>query len=355
MGLRRTILPVFTAVFILNLILLAGCGQQNEGVRAGEATITDSTGKSLTLPRPLNRVVVLNSDAAEAIRILKAQDAVIGVGDTVQKNPYLGLQDKPVVGKWNEPSYEKIVEFKPQAVITYSKTPGEDLTQKLEPAGIKVVRLDLFKPETYDSDLRSLAVLFGKEKEGEDFIKWKAEKTVAVADRLRDLKPEQKLKVFSIWSSNFLEGNWKTFARGTSVDQGIELAGGINVAGALKDYPQVNLEWILQQNPAAIVLGTYSEEELGYAVDDYSKTGKLKEKAIKNEVLSQTEAVKKGRVYVIHTKLLGGDKTYIGALYLGKWFYPDRFKDINPDHVLKEYFEQWVGVPFKGKWAYPAE
>ncbi len=353
MGLRKSVWLGLIAVFILNQILLAGCGQQKEGLRAGGVTITDSTGKSLTLPQPLNRVVVLNSDAAEAIRILKAQDAVIGVGDTVQKNPYLGLQDKTVVGKWNEPSYEKIVELKPQVVIAYSKSPGEELTQKLEPAGIKVVRRDLFKPETYNSDLRSLAVMFGKEKGAEDFIKWKAEKTAVVANSLQGLQPEQKLRVFSVWSSNFLKGNWKTFAQGTSVHQGIELAGGINVAGALKDYPQVNPEWILQQNPAAIVLGTYSDEDLGYGVNDNSNAGKLKEKAIKSEVLSQTEAVKNGRVYVIHTKLLGGDKTYLGALYLGKWFYPDRFKDINPEQVLKEYFEQWVGVPFKGKWAYP--
>jgi len=355
MGLRKIIWSGFIAVFIPSLILLAGCGQQKERPRAGEATITDSLGKNVTVPRPLNRVVVLNSDAAEAIHILKAQDAVIGVGDTVQKNPYLGLRDKPVVGKWNEPGYEKIVELKPQAVITYSKTPGEELTQKLEPAGIKVVRLDLFKPETYDSDLRSLAVMFGREKRAEDFIKWKVGNTTAVANSLQGLQPEQKLKVFSIWSSNFLRGNWKTFARGTSVHQGIELAGGINVAGALKDYPQVNPEWILQQNPDAIVLGTYSDEDLGYGANDYSNAGKLREKAIKSEVLSRTEAVKKGRVYVINTKLLGGDKTYIGALYLGKWFYPDRFKDINPDQVLKDYFEQWVGVPFKGKWAYPGE
>jgi iron complex transport system substrate-binding protein len=79
----------------------------------------------------------------------------------------------------------------------------------------------------------------------------------------------------------------------------------------------------------------------------------VKEKLVQNIVLSKTDVVKNDRIYIIPNGLLGGDKSYLGAQYLAKWFYPDQFKELDPDKVLKEYFEKWLDVPFQGKWAYP--
>jgi iron complex transport system substrate-binding protein len=38
---------------------------------------------------------------------------------------------------------------------------------------------------------------------------------------------------------------------------------------------------------------------------------------------------------------------------MAKWFYPEIFQDLNPDEINKEYCEKWLGVPYKGIWAYP--
>jgi iron complex transport system substrate-binding protein len=38
---------------------------------------------------------------------------------------------------------------------------------------------------------------------------------------------------------------------------------------------------------------------------------------------------------------------------MAKWFYPERFKDLDPEVVHKEYFEEWLGVPYRGIWTYP--
>jgi len=48
-------------------------------------TITDSAGRELTFTVPVERVIVLNSDAAEAVTMLGATDKVVGVSDTVTK------------------------------------------------------------------------------------------------------------------------------------------------------------------------------------------------------------------------------------------------------------------------------
>jgi iron complex transport system substrate-binding protein len=43
----------------------------------------------------------------------------------------------------------------------------------------------------------------------------------------------------------------------------------------------------------------------------------------------------------------------MGASYMAKWFYPDIFKDLDPEAINKKYFEKWLGVPYKGIWVYP--
>ncbi|QSZ28189.1 hypothetical protein ACETAC_04905 [Aceticella autotrophica] len=84
--------------------------------------IKDSTGNNVTVPAGLNRIVVLNTDAAEALRILQIpDDFIVGVSDTVQTDPYIGLNNKQNIGKWQTPTIEKIMSVKPQAVITYGR------------------------------------------------------------------------------------------------------------------------------------------------------------------------------------------------------------------------------------------
>lgn len=349
---------LFVVIFALLLFLLAGCsrsGQQvSDETEKTNVTIQDATGKDITVPTELNRIVLLNSDVAEALRILGvSKDAIVGVGDSVREHPYLGLGDKPSVGKCFTPNLEKIVQLKPQAVLTYGKWPDTKLEEKLEPVGIKVIRLDFYKPETYDRDLMAAAKVFKKEKRAAKFLNWKSGKTAIVKDRVKDLKPEKRLKVYGTWYSSLEKGKWKPYAQGTAVHQGIELAGGLNIARELEGYPEVSPEWILEKDPDAAVFGVLSEKGLGYAATDYSEAVRLKSSAFENKILSKTEAGKRGHIYFLNTKLLGGDKTYLGALYLAKWFYPERFKDVDPEQVLKEYFKKWLNIPFKGKWAYP--
>jgi iron complex transport system substrate-binding protein len=71
------------------MFLVAGCGKsdskKDKVLESKTVTITDSAGRSVELPQPLEKVVVLNTNVVEAMRILKVQDRVIGVSDTVSK------------------------------------------------------------------------------------------------------------------------------------------------------------------------------------------------------------------------------------------------------------------------------
>lgn len=357
---KKSVPKLLMMSFIIILSLVAtGCQAKNEQKTATEAkkatiTIQDSTGKEFSLPRGINRIVLLNSDAAEALIILGVpREIIIGVSDSVKENPYLGLENKPSVGGAFTPSIEKLVQLKPQVVIAYSQWPDKKLEEKLEPVGIRVIRLDFYKPETYDRDLAAAAKIFEKEKKAEAFLKWKSEKTALLTERVKKLNQGEKLRVFGTWYSSFEKGEWKPYGKGTALHQGIELAGGLNIAGELEGYPAVSAEWVLQKNPQAAVFGVLEGKGLGYTATDTAAVTDMRNQVSKNSVLSKTEAGQKNRIYFLNTQLLGGSKTYLGALYLARWLYPELFKEIEPDQVLQEYFEKWLGVPFKGIWAYP--
>lgn len=38
----------------------------------------------------------------------------------------------------------------------------------------------------------------------------------------------------------------------------------------------------------------------------------------------------------------------VGALQIAKWLYPDRFTDIDPDAVMRQWLEEFQGVPAPG-------
>jgi iron complex transport system substrate-binding protein len=67
---------------------------------------------------------------------------------------------------------------------------------------------------------------------------------------------------------------------------------------------------------------------------------------------SPTTAVTNGDVYVISGECTDM-RPWIGAAYMGKVAYPDRFEGINPDEIAEEYFEEWVRVPYQGIFFWP--
>lgn len=355
MKLKKNLMPLACCILVV-MLLAAGCAGEKSAEETEEQSITiiDSAGRSVELPLPLEKVIVLNSDAAEAICILKKEDTIIGVPENVQTHPYLGLDDRESVGKWNQPSFEKMVELGAQAVISYaSSSPGEEVIEKLEPAGVKVVLIDLYKPDTYDQELKILAKMFGKEKEADAFIKWKAEQ-IAILDGVKGIAAEQQVSVFAMSTSKLAQDSWGTYGVGTATHQAIERSGGINVAREMESYPEISAEWILEQNPEAVIFSDYTADKMvGFSVDNLKAAEEFVGEVKNNKVFSKTDAAKNGRIYVVDNQLVGGDKTYLGALYLAKHLYPEQSKKIDPDKVLKEYFEQWLGISFKGQWFYP--
>jgi iron complex transport system substrate-binding protein len=74
--------------------------------------------------------------------------------------------------------------------------------------------------------------------------------------------------------------------------------------------------------------------------------------------LANVTAVRDEKVYLIHAGGTWNDpKYFIGLIYLGKWFHPDLFEDLDPKAIHQEYLTEFQGLDYDldkhGVFVYP--
>lgn len=316
----------------------------------------------MTIYKPVNTIVSLPSWSYEPIFILDGLDKVSGVTNTAQET-YVWIPEmttKSTVGKYNEIDYEKIIELRPDMVITGNPKKVNVSEEKFNPAGIPFVVLPFNNPKDFEKELKALASILGRDERAEEFLSWRQGYLDQLLERVNAIKPEERQKVYG-------ESNGHAFWAATNASgfhKAIAMAGGDNIAANLVGQPyyvDVEPEWVLKENPDVVVIAATMADQvpgpdLNYDAPANATEGLVKylEEVRNRTGLKGTNAVKDGRVYLLYGYCTEAvTRSFIGAYYMAKWFYPEQFKDIDPDAIHREYFEKWLGVPYKGIWAYP--
>jgi iron complex transport system substrate-binding protein len=319
-------------------------------------TIIDSANRTVSFEIPVRRFAGLHTSPCREFMMLGIEDEVVGVTNYVFDDPdlYPRLVSKTDIGTIYEPNYEAIAEVKPEIMIM---TPGsyiDPVLPNVEPMGVKVIGLALNKAD-YDSELMLLGYMAGKSERAKAFLDWKQETLDMIAERTGNLGEDKRQKVFSATLSSILKGDKEISPSLIGQHQIIDKAGAENVADRIPTGSKVDGEWLLKQNPDSIVLASYYVKEgLGYAVTNKTVAAETLKTALETDVLSRTSAAKEGRVYILgYYGTASGGQDPIGAAYLAKRFYPDLFGDLDPIELHKEYFEDWLKIPYSGLWAYP--
>jgi iron complex transport system substrate-binding protein len=331
-------------------------------------TFRDSAGKTITLRRPPERVVSLNRQTSEVMVLLGAGGLIVGTGDNTKRhNPYLGLGSLPEVGSGELINVEAIVSLRPDVVFVPVRR-SLFLDAKLIGAGIKVIRMDNFFPEKEDEELLLLGRILSREREASLFLAWKESVRAISSERLSGLREDDKKTVAAL-SMGFLlsNGGFRAFpsvmgdgAMGSGEGYSSILAGGLDA------FPEISLplsqggtavgispEYLLMKNPEFVTLhGSFLG---GYDAKGAEELKRAFQFIKKNSPLSRLRAGERGEVHFFHTDLLGASKRDPGVLKLSSILYPERYEGVDPDLFLKEYFERFLGVPFKGIWYYGGE
>lgn len=307
----------------------------------------DCYGRSVEIPDKVNKVIALSRDMLEVLRALDAVPLVVGVGDTVRRDPtfWPELAKTPVVGKWNDPNYEAIAAQRPDLVLAYGGNPGAEAEDRLRSVGIAMLRLEVHHISHFEAVVRTLGEALDRGPQAEALLAWWTGKYAKLEACLgQRLEPRRV----------YLEGynRLQAWAEGSSGDETLRKVRGQNVARTLgAAFGEVNPEWVLATQPWAVVKFSSSKER--YVAETREALHKVAQDIAARPGFDQLEAVRNGRVFVLAAEIHGGPRAPVGAAYLARWLYPGRCADIDPDLWHKEYFERFQRMPYQGAFAWP--
>lgn len=350
---RRAWLLVLAACLI---VMGASCSRPGaeQKAPAGGTTmdVVDSAGRTVAVPQPLERVVVLASQPAEVIAALGCKDRVVGVTeDHVLRDAPTRMifQDISSVGGIRNPSVEKILELRPQAVISVAgwqeaRQVALDLADKLAPHGIPVLCIDCFPDaEAIFRDVTTLGKVFGAEQRAQEYVSFFKDRLEAVAERVAQVEPARRVRVY-LEATDYTVTDWG--------HRMIMAAGGMDICGEVTG--RVNPEVVVEKNPDVIVVRGMPPGILGYGVSDLTKAKNAWGGIMGRPGWGQINAVKTKRVHLLAFEIFSAPRAPIGILWLAKWFYPDLFSDLDPNAVHQQYFEQFFFIKeYPGTFAYP--
>jgi iron complex transport system substrate-binding protein len=203
-------------------------------------TIHDAAGRGVTIPAPPRRIVSLAPSVTEILFALDLDAEVVGVSDADDYPPDR-VAHKPRIGGVVIDA-ERVVALQPDLVIGMPSLQRDQLA-RLGAAGLRVLAVDAASADETLAQIRLLGRATGRVRQAE-----------AVAARLaQDLvvpHPGATRTVYiEVWSEPLVAA-----ARGTLVDDLVARAGGVNIFGDLRGYPQVSAEAVVMRDPQAILL-----------------------------------------------------------------------------------------------------
>jgi len=310
---------------------------------------------------PLNRIVIVYDNTAEIIRILGAQDRVVGVdsqdGSSIQGYPlyFPEFNKTPSIGYRKDCDAEKILELNPDAIIVHAKNEMAcpEIEKKLDGADIDVIRLGTWESHTAVPALMVLAYMLDEVDNATRYREWQSSYLNMVKERVSEIPQEERIRVFVDRPGN------TTVSRGSGYSEAVELAGGVNIASDLKGgfqnvLPAVDTEWVLEQNPDAIIGLSWDG---GYEADDEAVLKARYDQILGTTGFNETNAAHDGKVYVTYFINTLGPGYHIGVLYFAKWLYPDLFEDLDPVAAHQEYIDKFQNVDYDlkehGVFVYP--
>lgn len=321
-------------------------------------TIVDCTNRTVTIYRPVKRIIAFGGYDTEIISMMGDEDKIVGVPNYLKdidfrKVFFPTLIQKPAPGSASSPDYEAILNLSPDLITCWHYYPAK-LEEQL-PGNITVAGIDLFDPKTFVEEARKLAYLLEREGDLDNYLDGFYSKYMdLIAERTKEL-PEDKIpNVY--WER---QKPYESFGSPNYITRVIEIAGGKNIFSDDNfDIAVVDAEKVVKKNPDVIIRYASSKgPETGYAIDDPAQAKALRDSVMQRPELAETNAVKNGRVYVLYMALPLGIQGPIGEVYAAKIIQPDLFKDLDPQKAIQDLLSDYLGEEFDpskhGVFVYP--
>ena len=314
--------------------------------RESELTLVDTADRIVTVSKPVERIVILCPDEYQALRVLRADDKIVGITVETERDwDWLIGEEIASVGNRYNPDPEAILVVEPDLVLGEGWTIETKLEGKI-PEDIPMVALGFTAIEILDEELPKLGYILSNQDTVEDYFSNFRDKYVDIVEaRTEDLSDEERLGMYVGWGT-LGYGGYSSIYGGSAlgVQYTIETAGGKNVFEDMPLMHEVDREELITREPDMAFYGL-RYPDAGYAVDDVSNA-----KAIREDIMDElvgVKAVENGNIYMEYSRIWWyGTCHPIGLCYLAKILHPDLFEDLDPNEIHREYLRDWLRTDY---------
>lgn len=381
---KRFMAYLATVLLLIASVLFTACGVGDDVKKDTSLTnqpieITDVTGRTVTLKKPAERVVLQWSGAGGpflTISALMGKDTpkvIAGMDTSLQQyradmwkhftTEMPELAKIPEVGTVGDKNFnvEQVVALHPDVIfipVDLKNQYESDAKQKLDEAGVQTIYIDYHAEnlEKHQKSIEAIGKALGKEERAAEISKFYTDHVTKVLDRVKTIhkpKPTVYLEVGMKGPEEFgnsFSGNYSWGALAT-------LCGAdVITKDVVKRTAPINPEFVLEKNPDIImIMGSYwpknpTSMRLGFEANEAQSQELLKAFTTQREGWSQLKAVKDKQVYSIHHGL--PREVYDAAVFesLAKTFYPEEFTDVDPEATLKEFYDKFLPFTYGGIW-----
>ena len=271
-------------------------------------TITDDLNREVTILKQPKRIISLSPANTEILFALGLGEKVVGITNVC--NYPSQIKEKEKIGDYDNPNLEKIIELEPDLILASHGNPTE-LINQLEELSYAIMYLNPKDINHIISSITTVGKITGNDKEAAKLTKEMEERIEAVLSETSSLVENNRPRVlYVVWYKPL----W-TAGSGTFIDELIQKAGGINIAGDIAGWPQMSLETVIEKNPQVIIIG-YSQDQPGLI------------QAVRNEsTLDETDAFKNSQIHTIDTDIVSrtGPRIVNALEEMAKIIHPEMF------------------------------
>ncbi len=347
---------------------VGGCIGNGFGGSDDQITITDLTGREISVEAPAERIVVTyNFGDVVAVGGEDVFENVVGFAQYWKrfspsfwqkyKNEFPQLNDIPNVGYRDDVDVEHVISLDPDVVIT-SKSHYEsysNIYQRISNAGIPVLALNYHEESMEDrkKSTELLGAVLGKEERAQQIWNYCKKKYDEVFDRLEKIdraKPRVYIEPRFMEYSDDYVATYGDQSWGAIIDQ----CRGKNIAAGKGTRPVLSEEFLLKEGDPEvfIVEGVNWPEALGYnpewEEDDLIEN--IEETYFERSGWKELSAWKEERYHVTHHEFFRHVYDFIGYQFIAKANYPSEFEDIDPEKTWEEFHEKFLPIDYSGQW-----
>lgn len=277
------------------LVAAVSCTRE-QSPRAPE---TDDFGDPAVVKAAPQRVVSLNPATTDLIFALGAGDRLVGRTHWDLYPPEAAKV--PDLGSGIRPNVEAVLGARPDLVVIYASNDNRAAAAAFRTAGVNTLSLKIDHVADFHRAARLIGKLLGDSARGA-IVSDSVERTLRRVRAETQALPKPAV-FWHIWDAPLI-----TIARGSYMNELIEIAGGTNVYGERPESsPTVSIEDVIKRNPDFIITGPEGASRIS-----------------RDSRWSQVAAVKAGRILVVDTTIVGRPSVRLGeaAAHLASLLHP---------------------------------